>query len=221
MPPASSFAGAGDGAALWYDDWGGEGQPIIFLHGFTAYRRNWGHGQGGAAWLLARAGVAPPGSSKGSGAGGPSDREGLYRAIFLESRGCGRGASAGAPGPYTIEQQALDVLALADHLGLPVFTFAGHSMGGGVGFQLCATVPGRLTRCVLMAPIPADGLPSGGNVHDRGAVQCIHGRRSVRFHLLLCTYDAPPCGPSVRVDEPTGPIPKPTHARFTRPLCQG
>lgn len=48
-----------NGARLWFDDWGateeggGEVEPLVFLHGFTAYRRMWGHGEGGAAWLLA------------------------------------------------------------------------------------------------------------------------------------------------------------------------
>ena len=41
--------------------------------------------------------------------------------------------------------------------GLGSFTFAGHSMGGGVGFQLCASFPHRLRKCILMAPIPSNG----------------------------------------------------------------
>lgn len=129
-----------NGAQLWYDDWGPSGEPIIFLHGFGCGREEMGFEEGGAAWLLSNK-VAPS----------------TYRCIFMEARGCGCGESRDAPGPYTIEQQAADVLALADHLRLDTFSFCGHSMGGGVGYYLGVHHAARLRRLVLLAPLPSSG----------------------------------------------------------------
>lgn len=135
-----------NGARLWYDDWNPtspatRGEPIIFLHGFTSCRRSWGHAPGGAAWRVFH----------------DAGQRRHYRCAFLEARGCGD--SRTAPGPYTVEQQARDVLALADYLQLSTFTFAGHSMGGGVGWFLLAYHPQRLKRLIVMAPVPSDGFP--------------------------------------------------------------
>jgi len=131
-----------NGAQLWYDDWGGDGEPLIFMHGYTGSRIHWGHDKGGAAWKLAHE-LGP----------------GKYRCIFLEARGCNE--SAAAPGPYTVEQQASDVLALADSLGISTFTYCGHSMGGGVGWYLAVTHRERLKKMVLMAPTATDGRNQG------------------------------------------------------------
>ena len=32
-----------NGASIWYDDWGGAGEPILLHHGYTASRENWGY----------------------------------------------------------------------------------------------------------------------------------------------------------------------------------
>ena len=57
--------------------------------------------------------------------------------------------------PFTIQQYALDAVALLDHLHIDKVTFAGHSMGGGVGFELAVNHAERLSRIVLMAPVGA------------------------------------------------------------------
>eukprot|EP00747_Dinoflagellata_sp_TGD_P169095 gnl/TRDRNA2_/TRDRNA2_197123_c0_seq1.p1 gnl/TRDRNA2_/TRDRNA2_197123_c0~~gnl/TRDRNA2_/TRDRNA2_197123_c0_seq1.p1 ORF type:complete len:317 (-),score=34.95 gnl/TRDRNA2_/TRDRNA2_197123_c0_seq1:73-1023(-) len=138
-----------NGANLWYDDWADVGnsatEPLIFLHGLTGYRRNWGHEEGGAAWLLHHRFREPA----------PGTR---YRCVFLEARGIN--ASRDASGPYTLEQQALDIVALADFLQLGTFTFCGHSAGGGVGWVLATQHSERLRRLVQMAPVPSGGFPN-------------------------------------------------------------
>ncbi|MEX2373891.1 MAG: alpha/beta fold hydrolase, partial [Dehalococcoidia bacterium] len=121
-----------NGARLWYDDrpvegLDGGGEPILFHHGWTASRVNW----------------APVADRL-------ADR---YRVVAMECRGTGE--SEHTEDGYTIEQYAADVLAVADHLGLERFTYAGHSMGGVVGYGLALDAPERLDRLVLMAPIPA------------------------------------------------------------------
>ncbi len=61
----------------------------------------------------------------------------------------GHGKSSVTPGPYSIEQLAQDVLALADSLRLDQFHFCGLSMGGMIGMWLAANAPQRLRKLVL------------------------------------------------------------------------
>ncbi len=124
-----------NGARLWYDDPDRDsgGEPILLHHGYTASRVNWAP----VAERLRR------------------DYEG-YRVILMECRGTGE--SEHTADGYTLEQFAADVIGIADHLGLERFTYAGHSMGGGIGYRLALDYPERLERLVLMAPISADGI---------------------------------------------------------------
>jgi 3-oxoadipate enol-lactonase / 4-carboxymuconolactone decarboxylase len=72
-----------------------------------------------------------------------------FRVVRYDQRG--HGASDAPAGPYTIERLGLDVLALADHLGLERFSFCGISMGGLTGQWLALHQPARLDRLVLAA----------------------------------------------------------------------
>lgn len=119
-----------NGARLWYEV-RGKGEPLLLHHGYTASRVNWMP-------------VAERLQSK-------------YQVILMECRGTGE--SEHTADGYTLEQYAADVIGVADHLGLDTFTFAGHSMGGGIGYVLALTYPARLRRLILMAPVPADGFP--------------------------------------------------------------
>lgn len=124
-----------NGARLWYDVLPAmvAGAPtILFHHGYTASRVN---------WLPVAERLA-----------------GRYRVVLMECRGTGD--SEHTADGYTLEQYAADVIGVADHLGLGAFTFAGHSMGGGVGYVLGLTHAARLERLILMAPVPADGFPA-------------------------------------------------------------
>jgi 3-oxoadipate enol-lactonase len=120
-----------NGARLWYDVLG-SGEPILLHHGYTASRVNW---MPVAERLAAR-----------------------HQVILMECRGTG--SSEHTPDGYTFEQYAADVIALADFLRLATFTFAGHSMGGGIGYVLALRYPQRLRRLILMASVPADGFPN-------------------------------------------------------------
>lgn len=119
-----------NGARLWYDVQG-EGEPLLLHHGYTASRIHWEP----AAALL---------------------REG-YQVILMECRGTGD--SEHTVDGYSLEQYAADVISMADHLGLSRFSFAGHSMGGGIGYVLALEYPQRVERLILMASVPSDGYP--------------------------------------------------------------
>ena len=118
-----------NGVELFHEELG-SGEPVLLHHGYTGSHDVW---LNEIAPLLA-------------------DR---YRCIVMDARGAGD--SAHPPDGHTIEQYTLDVVAMADALGLDRFTFVGHSMGGGIGMQLGLEHAERLERLVLVAPIPSGG----------------------------------------------------------------
>lgn len=147
-----------NGANLWYD-LHGQGEPLLLHHGYTASRVNWMP----VAHRL----------------------ESRYRVILMECRGTGE--SEHTAGGYTLEQYAADVVGMLDHLGLDRVTFAGHSMGGGIGYLLALDHPERLERLILMAPIPAEGV---GEITPELRQQRIEERRRGDRDAILARYRA-------------------------------
>ena len=96
-----------NGARLWYEI-RGTGEPLLLHHGYTASRVNW-----------------LPAAER---------LQDQFQVILMECRGTGE--SEYTEGGYSLEQYAADVVGLLDHLGIQRVTFAGHSMGGGVGYLL-------------------------------------------------------------------------------------
>ena len=147
-----------NGARLWFEV-RGSGEPLLLHHGYTASRVNW----------------APV-----------ADRlDERFQVILMECRGTGE--SEHTPDGYTLEQYAADVVGLLYPLGLDRVTYAGHSMGGGIGYRLALDHPGRLERLILMAPIPADGI---GPIDPVMRQQRLEERRRQDREGLLARYRA-------------------------------
>ncbi len=91
------------GVDLYYESHG-QGEPLIFVPS-TAYS--------GEVWKPSQMPLAQS-----------------LNIIFHDPRGCGR--SVAAQSVYTIEQMALDIVALMDHLKLASAHLIGHSMGGRI-----------------------------------------------------------------------------------------
>jgi pimeloyl-ACP methyl ester carboxylesterase len=72
-----------------------------------------------------------------------------YRFIIPDMRGVGQNRDI--EGPYNIEQNAADALALLDHLGLERVHVAGYSMGGLTSQALYKLAPQRVRSLVLGA----------------------------------------------------------------------
>lgn len=70
-----------------------------------------------------------------------------FRVLRYDTRGHGR--SLVTEGPYSIEQNGRDVLALLDALDIQQVNFCGLSMGGLIGQWLALNAPERLNRVVL------------------------------------------------------------------------
>ena len=128
-----------NGVKLFYDEHG-SGEPILIHHGYTGSHYSWDD-------------VVPH----------LADR---YRVFRMDCRGT---VDSGHPADgHTIEQYAADVIGMADHLGLEKFTYVGHSMGGVIGYELGLSYQDRLSKLVLVAPAPADGVQAPPEMHARG-----------------------------------------------------
>jgi pimeloyl-ACP methyl ester carboxylesterase len=76
------------------------------------------------------------------------------RLVELHSRGRGASAPIADPALLGLRQEAEDIVALADHLGLATFALLGWSYVGFVAALCAATHPDRVSRLVLMCPAP-------------------------------------------------------------------
>jgi len=132
-----------NGVNLFYDEIG-QGEAIIFHHGYTGAHD---------VWLDE---ISPRLQHK-------------YRCIVMDCRGAGD--SEHPEDGYSIPQYARDVIDLADQLGLHKFTYVGHSMGGGIGYHLGIEYAQRLEKLVLVAPIPAGGIQADSTLFEAAKAQ--------------------------------------------------
>jgi len=129
-----------NGARLHYEERGPAGAPaLLFHHGYMSAGDSWG----GVIDALAA----------------------QHHCIALDARGCG--ASERTTEGHSVEQYAVDALALADAVGIDRFTFVGHSMGGGVGMWLALAQPTRVERLVLLTSVPAGGVADDAAANAR------------------------------------------------------
>ena len=110
------------GVDLYYETHG-KGEPLIFIPS-TAYS--------GEVWKPYQLPLAES-----------------MQLVFHDPRGCGR--SVPTQSVYTIEQMAMDVVALMDHLKLPSAHFLGHSMGGRIALSLAQNFPGKVKSLIMAA----------------------------------------------------------------------
>jgi 3-oxoadipate enol-lactonase len=99
------------------------------------------------------------------------------RARVLRYDTRGHGESPVPPGPYTVEQLALDLLALLDRLELPSVSLAGISLGGAVSAWIAANAPERVERLVVCCSSAHFGPPQAW--HERAAKVRAEGTRAV------------------------------------------
>jgi 3-oxoadipate enol-lactonase len=92
-----------------------------------------------------------------------------FRLLRYDTRGHGQTGST--PGPYTIEQLALDVLHLLDALNIDRVFFCGLSMGGMIGMLLGSTAAHRLHKIVLCNTAAKIGTPDGWNARIAAVTQ--------------------------------------------------
>jgi pimeloyl-ACP methyl ester carboxylesterase len=114
-----------NGIDIFYER-GGEGMPLLLLHGFTGYGRDWRH-------------VFPD----------PIDG---YTTIQPDLRG--HGQTLNPSGDFTFRQVALDTFALLDHLGFGTVKAIGMSLGANTLLHMATQQPERVEAMVLVSTTP-------------------------------------------------------------------
>lgn len=127
-----------DGTNLHYLDWGGDGPPVVLLHGLSGRATGWS----GVAERL---------------------RE-EHRVVVPDLRG--HGDSGQPDGPYTGEAFTADLIALLDHLRWPQADLVGHSLGGRIALCAAAWYPTRVGRIVVEEGHPA-AMPGAGKAWEQ------------------------------------------------------
>ncbi|KQS76676.1 alpha/beta hydrolase [Rhizobium sp. Leaf383] len=128
-----------DGAEIFYKDWG-QGQPIVFHHGWPLSSDDW---DAQMMFFL----------EKG------------FRVVAHDRRGHGRSSQV-ADG-HDMDHYAADAAAVAEHLNLRDAVHIGHSTGGGEATRYVAKHgKGRVAKLVLIGAVPpimvkTDANPGG------------------------------------------------------------
>ncbi len=130
-PSANSLLTAGahtisiNGIDLYYEAYG-QGEPLVFLHGFTGAGKDWAH-------VL----KSPP--------------EG-YISVIPDLRGHGR--STNPPLAFTHRQAAADIFALLDQLHIQRFKAIGLSTAAKILLHMATQQPTRVDAMVLVSAAP-------------------------------------------------------------------
>ena len=109
-------------ARLWYDDTGGDGDPVVFVHPAAASSETWAHQL-------------------------PAFVEAGYRCITYDLRGWGR--SRQQPGVTDVGQTSTDLEALTQRLGIEQFSLVGAAYGGMGALDYALRFQDRLRAFVL------------------------------------------------------------------------
>jgi pimeloyl-ACP methyl ester carboxylesterase len=80
-----------------------------------------------------------------------------FQVILFDHRGHGASAVPDDPRGYVVEHHVADVVALANHLGLPRFAFWGYSAGARIGYQLAASEPRLVAALIALGTVDGDG----------------------------------------------------------------
>jgi pimeloyl-ACP methyl ester carboxylesterase len=104
-----------------YRDWGGEGTPLVLLHGLSSNSRIWDL-------------VAPLLTKK-------------FRVVAMDQRGHGL---SDKPSSYSAAEVTGDLGALIDYLGFDRTAIVGHSWGASVAVQFAAENSSRTAAIVLV-----------------------------------------------------------------------
>lgn len=156
------------GVNYHYTEYGGEGDPVVLLHGFGSSTYTWEK----VAPLLERRG---------------------YHVYALDMKGFGwsdkpRGA---AYDPLTLMEEVNEWMA---HMGLENAALVGNSLGGAVCVLLAVEHPEKVARLVLVDPggyafkmptvVRLGRLPCAGTL-----VRLVYGRWLIRWNLREVMYD--------------------------------
>ena len=136
-----------DGFRLYYEDTGGVGPTILFLHGAGGNHLSW--------WQQV-----------------PVFAE-EYRCVTMDQRGFGQSPDvAGGPGPAALGS---DALALLDHLGIARVAMVAQSMGGWAAVSAAVQAPERFWAVVIGREVATERHGHAEGAIDReGVLRAAH-----------------------------------------------
>lgn len=102
----------------------GEGEPVVFLSGFSTHHETWRYYSN----LLSQ----------------------THQTLIFDNRGAGQ--TDAPPPPYSIEAMAEDTRALMDYLGMKQAYMVGSSMGTAIIQTLALRHPDKIKKGVLISP---------------------------------------------------------------------
>jgi pimeloyl-ACP methyl ester carboxylesterase len=113
----------------------GRGEPLLLYHGLTGSGERW------------------------RDTGYVSGLADAYQLILVDARGHGLSDKPHDPAAYARQQQAADVVAILDELGLVTTRFWGHSLGGAIALTLGRNHADRVNALVITgySPFAAEG----------------------------------------------------------------
>lgn len=152
-----------DGAAVGSRGMGESGPALLFVHGV---------GSSAAIWDYQLDAFAPD-----------------HRCVAIELRGNGVPKPEPDPSLITRSGYAIDVLTVADTLGIEKFTIVGCSLGGVVAFELWSRAPERIESMVIVGSFAAypnarayaDGIKAAAT--DAGSMAAFAQARAAKMGL--------------------------------------
>ena len=115
-----------------------EGEPLVFLHGFTGSSLSWQH-------LI--------------------DEFRDHQLIFIDILGHGNTDHPSDPSRYKMKEVAEDIIEIFNRLSIQKAHVVGYSMGGRLALSLAALYPNRVGKLVLESSSP--GLNTDKERHQR------------------------------------------------------
>lgn len=112
------------GLRLAYQECGGDGRPLLLVHGFTGNRNDFREHYAALCTM--------------------------GRTISYDHRGHGESENAGAAAAYGFARLAEDLKEVVDALDLTEIDLLGHSMGGMVALRYALAHPGDVASLILM-----------------------------------------------------------------------
>ena len=156
---------ASDGARLAFTDRGPRAAvPLLFVHGWQAAAPVW-------AALIGH--LSPH-----------------HRIVTTDLRGFGE--SNKAPGPYSLERFSEDLGDLIAAADLDPLVVVGHSMGAAIAQRFAIDRPDAVEGLVLIAPVPASGVPFPPKVLDFFRSTAGNTERAAQWFEGLTFRQVPP-----------------------------
>jgi len=173
----------------------GQGDPVILVHGFASSSYCWHENV-------------------------PALVDAGFRVILVDQPGLGRSGIPPKPYAFSVENQAGEILKLADRLELKRFSLIGSSMGGGIVLYMSLHHPDRVAKTVVVSPACYALGKHHGLLGVPGVVQLasmLAGRWAIRGSLRTTFFDPTRVDETI-VDEYARPFNKPGYVRVLASL---